>query len=908
LPPSREEIAFFENDSRPDAYERLVDRALSSPRYGERWARHWLDLIRFGETDGFETNRERPNAWRFRDYVIDAFNSDKPYDVFIREQLAGDSYGEPVGTGFLVAGPVDIVKSPDPSLTLKQRQDELADMINTTGTTFLGLTTGCARCHDHKFDPISQRDYYSMQAVFAGVVFGETPLPAIKDTTSEVTALSRRVSDLNAALTKFLDVAAPNLVYIDDVAVEPESNRRGLVTRISPQGRPPYPKGTGRGERNYQGGRDLSRNVSRGTYSWWSEPGEEFVSYYRTLVEGKRRVWLSWGSGWSTHSKKVEYVLDRDGDLDSTKDQEVIATVDQQRFADGTGEPQDRQLWSGFADAGVHEFTATSIIALRSRGLAAAVTADIIALGAPDDAAKRIPLLRSPVSSTHNVERIQPTSARFVRFYALATNSSEPCLDEMEIYSKGKNVGLASGGAKATASSNLPGYAIHQIHHINDGLYGNRHSWIAKESKGWTQIELPRTTVIDRIDWSRDRTGNFRDRVPMEYRIEASLNAKEWVTISSSEDRMRPGDAAQSALTHRFDRFPKKEAERGKRLFAGLQSARKELQRVRTPRRSYSGTFRQPGPTHVLYRGDPMAKRDIVSPDAISALGKLGLSQSSPEAERRRELSEWIASKSNPLTARVLVNRLWQFTFGIGLVDTPSDFGANGTPPSHPRLLDWLATELMRTSWSVKHVQRLLLNSSTFRQSSAPSAKALSIDAAGRLLWRFPPRRLEAEAIRDSILNASGVLSLRMHGPGFSGFRVQNENVRHYFPKERYGPGDFRRMVYMTKVRQEHESVFGAFDCPDASQVAPVRSRSTTPLQALNLFNSKFVAEQAELFAKRLEHERDGDERIRLAFELSFGRDPDAEELREAVRFVANHGLTALCRAFLNTNEFLFIP
>ena len=212
LPPSPEEVAQFLDDDSPQAWDRLVDRILASPHYGERMARHWLDLTRFAESNGFETNRERPSAWHFRDYVIASFNDDKPYDQFVKEHLAGDAMGADIGTGFLVAGPYDIVKSPDPNLTLMQRQDELADMINTTGTAFLGMTIGCARCHDHKFDPITQRDYYSMQAIFAGVKFGERAVkreitPA---NTKRVAALRKSLAAAERELEKLRGIAATN--------------------------------------------------------------------------------------------------------------------------------------------------------------------------------------------------------------------------------------------------------------------------------------------------------------------------------------------------------------------------------------------------------------------------------------------------------------------------------------------------------------------------------------------------------------------------------------------------------------------------------------------------------------------------------------------------------------------------
>jgi hypothetical protein len=731
LPPTREQIQqFVENDS-PDAWKSLVDEALKSPRYGERWARHWLDLVRFGETHGFETNRERPNAWPYRDYVIDSLNDDKPYDQFVQEQIAGDALGVDVATGFLVAGPHDIVKSRDINLTLMQRQDELADLINATGTTFLGLTLGCARCHNHKFDPITQRDYYSIQAVFAGVNHADRKLPITPGRVAKLTEVVANIARL-----------------------------RGLLTQFIPK---------------------------------------------------------------------------------------------------------------------------------------------------PKDDSK----LRPAVTAKLNVEEFEPVSARFVRFTIEATNASQPCIDELEVFSGKKNVALASLGVKPTSSSNLPGYEIHKLEHINDGQVGNGRSWISNEKGGWVQLEFPKPEQIDRIVWARDRPGKYSDRVATKYHIETAIEAGKWQTVASSVDR-RPFSAAPKSTepTYDFRTAPPELAKQGNAWLVELTELKKQQAALAATPIVYAGTFSQPGPTHRLYRGDPLARREEVSPDTLEVVSSLGLARNAPERERRRRFAEWIASPKNPLTARVIVNRLWQHHFGTGLVDTPSDLGANGTKPTHPELLDWMARELIENGWSLKHIHRLILTSNTWQQDSRPRKEEAAVDAASRLLWRFPPRRLEAEAIRDNILATSGVLDLKMGGPGFSGFEVQMENVRHFFPKTTYGPADWRRMVYMTKVRQEQESVFGAFDCPDASQVTASRSRSTTPLQALNLLNSTFVLQQAELFASRLEKEvpQGGAQRATLAFELAFGRTATQAEAISASRFASEHGWPALCRALLNSNEFLFIP
>ena len=732
LPPPAKDVEKFVADEAPDAWKLLVHSALSNPHYGERWGRHWLDIVRFAETNGFETNRERLTAYHFRDYIIRAFNNDKPYDELVKEHLAGDAFGAPVGTGFLVAGPHDIVKSPDQNLTLMQRQDELADMINTTGTAFLGLTLGCARCHNHKFDPILQKDYYAMEAVFAGVRHGERVMPKIKtdEDRKRLEALGAELVSLEREIGELKDLAAKR------------------------------------------------RNGSQ-------------------IAGGKRE----------------------------------------------------------------------------------------------------------PVNPRGNVDRFGPAEAKFVRFTIDRSSSSQPCIDELRIFdSAGKNVALAKHGSKPSTSGTLPGYEIHKLEHINDGIDGNPRSWISDKATGWVQIEFPRTETIERIEWARDRDGKFSDRLAIDYRIEGSPDGAQWSLLSSSDDRQPFAGAAAKPDAFLAD-LEKADAERGRQLIAETDSIRKQVATLRDGAKAWIGNFAQPGQTHRLYRGDPMAKRETVAPDAPEVFGSLGMAMDEPEQLRRQKLAAWIASGQNPLTARVMVNRLWQFVFGVGIVDTPSDFGGNGTAPTHPELLDWLAAEFVENGWSIKHILQLMLESETFQQASLPRPKMARIDAAGRFLWRFSPRRLEAEAIRDSILAAAGTLDRSMGGPGFYLLDVDRENVVHYHPKEETGPAEWRRMVYMFKVRQEQDAVFGAFDCPDGNQVIPKRSRSTTPLQALNLFNSHFVMTQAEKLAARLGEEGG----IRRAFELAYGRLPGAEELADAEQFIEEHGLPAFCRAIFNTNEFLFV-
>lgn len=303
-----------------------------------------------------------------------------------------------------------------------------------------------------------------------------------------------------------------------------------------------------------------------------------------------------------------------------------------------------------------------------------------------------------------------------------------------------------------------------------------------------------------------------------------------------------------------------------------------------------------------------MSPRELVTPNTIGLLGDLELANNATGAERRAAFAKWVASPTNPLAARVMVNRIWQFHFGNGLVSTPNDFGLNGNPPSHPELLNWLASEFTENGWSVKHIHRLILSSKTWKQASRPNPIALELDESTQFLWRFPPRRLDAEAIRDSILATTDKLDLSIGGPGFSGFEVGSEYVRHYFPKQKFGPADWRRMVYMTRVRREVESVFGVFDCPEGNQGTPQRTRSTTPLQALNLFNSEFVFEQAEFLAARLKSSGDDNKSIvTQSYQLCFGREPSSVEAIQAMEMIDQIGLIQYCRIMLNSNEFVFI-
>jgi mono/diheme cytochrome c family protein len=750
LPPTPQEIAAFLADKSPNAYEKLVDRLLASPAYGERWARHWLDVVRFGESTGYEQNHVRPTAWYYRDWAIRAFNQDLPFADFVTQQLAGDVVGKgnpqiETATGYLVAGIHDTVGIQTEEGTRQQRSNDLDDLVSTTSAAFLGMTVGCARCHDHKFDPIPQKDYYRLMAAFAGVRHGERPL------------------------------GEP-----DEQAREAQEKLRIQITQASNQ------------------------------------------------INA----------------------------MDNTARERI--------------------------------------------------------------AAQREPNANRPaVNARRNEDSFAPVMAKFVRFTVLATrDKTEPCLDELQIYADKTegNVALASTGAKATASSLLPGYAVHQIPHLNDGKWGNDWSWISQTpGTGWAQIELPRPMDVTRVVWSRDagEIPRFDDRLPIAYRIEVSLDSKTWQTVSTEAGRAAFGDYIHpdrllAALT---DAEKKRRAD----LIKERQTAKDALAKMTSGMMAYIGQFSAPDTIHLLNRGDVMQRGEEVAPGGLTKLavlsGELSLKNPASEAERRLELARWITRQDNPLSARVFVNRVWQHHLGRGIVATPSDFGRNGSLPTHPALLDWLARDFIRNGGRIKRLHRMLVTSYTYRQSNADNPKNSARDAGNVYLWRMPLQRMEAEAVRDAILQTSGKLDRRMGGAGYALFKYTVVNIGIYEPLEEYGPETWRRGIYQTSVRAVQDDLLGTFDLPECSLRAPKRENTTTALQALCLLNGSFMTQQADFFAERvLSETKNGDTapQVQHAFRLAFGRPPTIAEARGAVGLVRSHGLNSLCRALLNANEFLY--
>jgi hypothetical protein len=764
LPPSPEEVEAFVNDDDPQAYEKLIDRLLASPRYGEQWGRHWLDVARYGESKGFEQNHIINNLWPYRDYVIRSFNEDKPFNRFVIEQLAGDvvGRGDPaveVGTSFLVCGPYDAVGNQDEAQRQVIRANTLDDMITATSNAFLGLTVNCARCHHHKFDPIPTEDYYRMRAAFEGVTHGE------------------RVLATTGAKAQYAEAARP------------------LETRRA----------------------ELAK-------------------------------------------EKAEL-------------EKSIAQRAKEKAAQATSYPLPK------------------------------------------------------VTRHFNEHRFAPVAARYLKFKMLAHSENPKSavnarLDEFEVFSTaGGNIALASAGASAAGvttrrAEDFAGADAYGVELVNDGKFGER--WFVGDPAELI-LTFPRVETIERILFSHDRTASPKDRgagqgpFVAEYEVSISLDGQTWRSVADSTARPPLNDAH---LIERFSRAVMTDAERQtlKVLEDELARINRDLKAIPPLPLVWAGRFDQPKETTYVHKGgDPLRRGAEVAPASLAVLERavqpFALPAAAPEGERRLALAQWIASDENPLTARVLANRIWHYHFGTGLVDTPSDFGYLGGKPTHPELLDWLARRLQSHGWRLKALHREILLSQTYQQSSRYREAAARADGGARLLWRLPPRRLDAEEIRDTLLAVSGKLDLRMGGPGFRLYRYLEDNVATFVPLDQHGPETYRRAVYHQNARSSLIDGLTDFDLPDNASASPNRIHTTSPLQALTMLNHSFTLVMADALAERMKREAPQNEgaRARRAFALAFQRQPTAEEERAALALIAGHGWRAFARALLNANELLYV-
>ncbi len=716
MPPSPEEVEDFLEDSSPDAYGRLIDRLLEDSRYGERWGRHWLDLVRYGESDGLEGDILLDHAWRYRDWVIEAFNADIPYDRFVLLQLAGGdehsrkAWYTPDPQGLIPAGFMRLAPWDLGNLNSKElRQSFLDEATTTTGSVFLGLTIGCARCHDHKYDPIPTRDYYRLQAFFNAV---RIPLARSTVGPSEEFIVPFQDED-------FLELAESKTKHYQEqlekgpAKGELEAYEKVLLEKLIAQK-------SSQESRAKLSSRDLELELKRVDEKVFSEEEKAECARLKQAVD-------------DTQGKKEQQAL-------GTYEKRLIEKL-AKAYAEGVSDPAAR-----FQELTVDD-----------------VRREALRLGSPSSS--KYFTWKEKERLVELSDRMEVIRRRLLRWRPLALTVT--------------NVIGPPGGP-----------------------------------------DVPATRVL--------KGGDYRQ----------------------PQEAVEPG--FPSAITGNF-------------LPAELEADR----------------YRQ-----------------------------------YPTRGRRMTLAKWIASPENPLTARVMVNRIWQHHFGRGIVATPSDFGKNGERPTHPELLDWLALRFVQQGWSVKALHRLMLACNTYRQSAEnPEVTDSGLDPENRLLWRFQRRRLEAEAIRDSILFVSGRLSLELGGP--SVYPPLPEDMADLKRPIRGGGSMWepnekeedarRRSVYIFQRRSLPLPMMASFDAPVFNEPCERRSVTTTPLQALSMMNGRLVNEEAVHLAARVEKEVGEDRRAQLdqLFEIVLARPPEGAEVERFVSFEGD--LAAVCRVLLNSNELLFI-
>ncbi|MGF1580020.1 MAG: DUF1553 domain-containing protein [Gemmataceae bacterium] len=806
LPPSPAIVETFTKNPTDQAYNDIVAHLLASSHHGERWARHWLDVVRYGESDGFERNNPRKNLWHYRDWVIRVLNDDMPYDRFAKMQITGDiltndSHQGVAAVGFLVSGVHNTVVGQSERMRKLARQDELEEIVGTLGQTFLGLTVNCARCHDHKFDPIRQEEYYRLIASLDGVFHGERSVNS--------PTVQKRIKTVNRKMTQLRS----------DIATTERPARLAIrQARKANRNRKPQPP--------------------EPLAAW------NFDKDYKDSV-GK------------LHGKPFGNAKIHNGGL----------------ILDGRSHVETKRIDRAFREKTLEAWVILDDLNQRGGGVMS---------------------LQKPTGAT---------------FDAIVYAEREPhrWMAGSDSFRRTRSFG---GPAEKQAKTNPVHIAIV---YRSDGTiiaYRNGRTYGKPYKTGFQTFEANDATILFGLRHTPPGGNKFLRGKILQARLYDRALSAEAVAASAGiqsdyvSEKQLLAKLSPATKKHRADLINK---------LAKLEAELAKLNKARS-NKVYSVNPRNPGITNVLLRGDIEAVGKIVTPGGVSSISGLsadfGLKANASDAERRQKLAEWITSQNNPLFARVIVNRLWHYHFGAGLVKTPNDFGFNGGRPSHPQLLDWLASELQRQNYSLRAIHRLIVTSNAYRQSSRKNSKAYAFDANNRLLWRYSPRRLEAEAVRDSILQVAGQLNREMGGPGFVDVEIRpNNGTTYYTPFDPIGPQFHRRTIYRFSPRGGRSSLLDTFDCPDACATTPRRSVTTTPLQALSLLNNAFVLRMAENFTKRIEREAGAEIplQVKHAFRLAYTRNPTARELKLASSFVREHGLASLCRALFNSNEFIIV-
>jgi hypothetical protein len=804
LPPSPEEIDAFLKDRSAKAYDKVVDRLLASPRYGERMAMHWLDLARYADTHGYHIDSHR-DMWPWRDWVIDAFNRNLPYDRFTVEQLAGDLLPNPtteqlIATGFNRNHMINYEGGAIPEEYLNEY---VADRVDTTSTVFLGMTMGCARCHDHKYDPIKHRDYYSMYAFFNRVsekgLDGRrgNALPMLRlgtpDQQRELDRLQFEIDERESRLSS---------EYVDGLIDEtgekilaslPQHPRKGLVTHYELDGSFADISG------GYRHGR-----VVRGEVSFGDGPVADAASF-----NGENAADLR--------------------------------------------------------DAGMFKGPFSIAVWLKSGGV-------------------------NPMMCFDRGEA-----------WSLSADESIP----LEDLTRGAHLYFTAGG-KTMRTARV--YGEKWIHAVFSYDGTTTRAWINGKEHHLLPGEQPIKATASSLTIPRGFKGSIDD-----LRLyDRALDASEIETLAIHHPNattlsMQPDSRSKEQKRRLREYFLTRHApDWERRMFEELEEMRAQFKQLdkAVPTVMVMNEMAKPPETHVLGRGDYRNLGEKVTADVPSALPPMA--QGAPQ--NRLGFAQWLIDPSHPLTARVTVNRFWSLYFGNGLVKTLEDFGFQGESPSHPELLDWLATEFIRSGWDVKALQRLIVTSAAYRQASQATPEMIQRDPENRLLARGPRFRLQAETIRDTSLFAAGLLEEKIGGPSVFPYSPKglwediafgNIYSAQVYPESK--PEDLhRRSMYTFWKRTAPPATLNTFDAPDREKCTVRRPVTNTPLQALAMMNDPTFVEAAKALGERMK--KTGS--LRLGFRLVTGRVPAAREEAVLKPLLGEpDGWTLVASAILNLDE-----
>ncbi len=775
LPPTLAEVDAFEADAAPGAYEKLVDRLLASPRYGEKWGRNWLDLVRYAETNSYERDGAKPNAWRYRDYVIRSFNDDKPYDRFVREQLAGDELADGGADGLIATGYYRLgLWDDEPADRDQSRYDGLDDIVATTSQVFLGLTVDCARCHDHKLDPIPQKDYYRFLAFFQNVNHYRNGGP-----TDEVPLLGTPEAH------QAYDAANRDLGQKRDEV-------QAAVSALEAEFRAGYAK--------LKGGTVAAVDIDELTYRFYRDSWDELPDFDALKPEdsGKLPKGL-FDLAPRTRNESFGFVFE--GTLIVPRDGAYRFTLDSD---DGS------RLTVGGAKVVEHDGV--------DRGVGEKVGSIELKQG-------RVPI---------RLDYFQRGDG-----LALGVGWAGPGFERRPLSADGQPGGAPTKGVKMLSAADLG----REVRREGVAIFGEAKARRFRELRKELDELKARKVAADRA----------------------------------------------LVVTEAGPRAPE---------------------------------------THVLLRGNPHSPGDVVEPAFLQVATTSATpilptpAAGSRSSGRRSVLAEWIASPANPLTARVMANRVWQYHFGRGIVRSSSNVGTQGDRPTHPELLDWLASEFLAGGWRLKPLHRLILTSDAYKMSSRPRADALAADPTNDLFWRFDMRRLTAEEIRDSILSVTGTLNPKMYGPGvypeipaevMAGQSVPGAGWHRSSPEEQA-----RRSIYVHVKRSLLLPILESYDQAETDRSSPVRFATTQPTQALGMINGAFLHGQARAFADRLRREAGPDRRdqVARALRLATGRGPSEAEVGRGIALIdglgrdgvaAGEALESFCLVVLNLDEFIYL-